>query len=336
MKRRRVAAMFVALTATILVQGLVATADSRTRKKPLATRVEAAEKVFVGSVVNLKLLAGDWCHADLKVDQAIKGCKVGEIIPVVWRPVIAKYDAAPNQAGLAVLKGAFKERYWLRSDTFEDIKLAKQAQEIMTTLSEAKIDTDYFKGAVLSEKLEKAVIELAQRCGIKQVAKISTHYLRPTAARGITVQGTDQIKGREVSYKTLQVRYKDWWHPGQVPDAGDLKLRDFWAGRPRTRKQTILKVGKIEYRTGNILDLSVEECESILGRLVAGKYTLAAPVKDGTLDQVDWTKPQSFRKRGDAISVSFNHKGEEGGFFELDITPKANELLINQVMQALP
>ena len=102
------------------------------------------------------------------------------------------------------------------------------------------------------------------------------------------------------------------------------------------RTQTILKVGEKEYRTGTIRDLSIEECESVLGRLLAGKYTVGPGVNEDSLDQIDWSKPQGFRKRGDGISVSFLHKREGGGFFDLEVSLSKGELSINELLQAVP
>ncbi len=98
---------------------------------PLETRVQETDKVFVGVLLNLKKLEGDWCHADLKVTKAIKGVEVGELVPVQWRPKIAYYDAEENQEGLAVLKYKDGGRYWLRSDTIVDSKLAEQAVKFL-------------------------------------------------------------------------------------------------------------------------------------------------------------------------------------------------------------
>ena len=103
----------------------------RAPTKPLAERVQEADKVFVGVLINRKLLKGDWCHADLKVTRAIKGVRAGEPVPVLWRPGIAHYDAREGQKGLAVLKPAHGDRYWLRSDTFEDAALAEQAVKLL-------------------------------------------------------------------------------------------------------------------------------------------------------------------------------------------------------------
>lgn len=328
---RIVAVVFSA--AAMLLSTFAAKADIRAPTKPLATRVQEADKVFVGVLINRKLLEGDWCHADLKVTQAIKGCEIGELVPVLWRPMIARYDAKENQKGLALLKPTYEKRYWLRSDTFEDAKLTDQAVKL---LGGQEFEREYVQQAVLSKEQEKIVIELAQRHGIKKVTKISTYNLYPTAARGITVKGVDQVKGREVSRRVLQVRYKDWWNPKDAPRKGDLRIGDFWAGKPTTRQQTILKVGKKEYRTGTIQGLSIEECESVLGRFLDGKYTFGPGLNEDSLDQVDWSQPQGFRKRGDQISVSFNHKSEGGGFYELEVLPTNDKLVISQVLRAIP
>jgi hypothetical protein len=197
-------------------------------------------------------------------------------------------------------------------------------------------EREYVKRAVLSKDQEMIVIELAQKRGINKVAKISTYNLYPTAARGIAVQGADQVKGRDVSYEVLNVRYKNWWHPNEGPREGDLRIGDFWSGQPTTRRQTILNVGQKEYRTGTVQGLSVEECESVLGLCLAGKYTLGPGVNKDSLDQIDWSKPQGFRKRGDVISASFLHKREGSGFFDLEVNLSKGELAINQVLQAMP
>lgn len=92
------------------------------------------------------------------------------------------------------------------------------------------------KRAVLSKKEEKVVIALAQKRGIKKIATIYTHNLYPTAARGIRVKGAEQVKGREGSFKVLNVTCKKCFHPGSAPRKADLQIGDFWAGKPSTQK----------------------------------------------------------------------------------------------------
>ena len=73
------------------------------------------------------------------------------------------------------------------------------ALSILTfTVSSYGFEREYVKRAVLSKEQEKVVIAIAQKRGIKKIAKIYTYNLYPTAARGIRVMGVEQFKGRGV------------------------------------------------------------------------------------------------------------------------------------------
>ena len=122
-------------------------------------------------------------------------------------------------------------------------------------------EREYVKRAVLTKEQEKTVIELAEKAGIKKVAKISSHNMFPSPFRGLRVQGVEQLKGREVSYQVLSMSHSEWLQPRAKPRKGQIQMGNFWAGKPYTRKQTILKVGKKEYRTGSITGMRPEECE---------------------------------------------------------------------------
>ena len=206
----------------------------------------------------------------------------------------------------------------------------------MSAFSSYGFEREYVKRAVLSKEQEKVVIALAQKRGIKKIEKIYTYNVYPTDARGIRVKGAEQVKGREVSFKVLNVTYKKWFHPGSAPRKGDLRMGDFWAGKPSTQKQTILKVDKKEYRAGSVQGISIEECESILGLFLAGEYNHGPGVNEKSLNQIDWSNPNAFWKRGDTISVGLPHNNVGSGFFDLKIKLDGKQLTINQMFQALP
>ena len=198
-------------------------------------------------------------------------------------------------------------------------------------------EREYVKRAVLTKEQEKTVIELAKKSGIKKVAKISSHNMFPSPFRGLRVQGVEQIKGREVSYQVLSMSHSEWLQPGAKPRKGQVQMGNFWAGKPYTKKQTILKVGKKEYRTGSIQGITAEECETILGMFLNGEYDHTPAVNEKRLNQVDWSKPSRFSKRGENISIGFLHKGGPGsGFFDLQIKLVGKELTITQMFQAVP
>ena len=194
----------------------------------------------------------------------------------------------------------------------------------------------YVKQAILSKEEEKVVTELAKKRGIKKIAKISTFNLHPTPFRSISVKGVEEIKGREVSFKVLNVTYKKWSFPNSKPGKRDLQMGDFWAGPAGTQKQTILKVDKKEYRVASLKGLEIKKCESILALFLAGKYTAGPGVNVEQFKQIDWSKPGGFWKQGERLSVQFPHKREGSGFFELEVKAGKKQLVITQLLQAVP
>jgi len=198
------------------------------------------------------------------------------------------------------------------------------------------LERDYVPRAILTKDQEKEVIALAKKCGMEEVSKISTHNMYPSPFRGIRVQGPEQIKDREVSYQVLGMSHGDWLQPGAKPGKEQIKQGNFWAGKPYTRKKTILKVGKKEFQVGSINGMTPEQCETILGLLLSGKYELGPAVNKKTIDQVGWTKPSNFSRRGESISVGFLHKAKDAGFFDLQIKMVGKKLTIEQMFQAIP
>ena len=201
-----------------------------------------------------------------------------------------------------------------------------------------RIERDYRAGK-LSEAQEKIVIALAKKQGIAKLVKIRTYNIHPSAARGISVQGAEITTEREVSYQVLNINYKKWFHPGAKPRKGDVQIGEFWAGKPYSRKQTILWVGETSYRCGSVKGLSFKEAESLLGHFIEGKFTYnpGPRINDRLLDQIDWEKPSRISKRGEDISLGFTHKGGSGsGFFDLQVEWVDGKPNIKQMFQAIP
>ena len=216
---------------------------------------------------------------------------------------------------------------------------AKQVKKSPARITKSGgIERDYRAGK-LTEAQEKIVIALAKKQGVQKVARITTINFFPSQARGIRVDGAKEVNGREVSYKVLSVNFKPWFHPGGGPRKGDVIMGEFWAGKAYERKKTILRVGETDYLCGSIRDIDIKECETMLGLFLAGKFTYnpGPRINDRLLGQVDWSKPNRFSKRGDAISVGFLHKGGPGsGFFDMELEFVGGKLNIKQMFQAVP
>lgn len=123
--------------------------------------------------------------------------------------------------------------------TNEDVRFEKK-------LGQNGIVRSYLVGAVLTQAEEEIILKLAKKRGVKRVGKIITHYMLPSSAKAIRVEGFAEKKGREVSKKILSVTRKGWTFPNAKPGKNDLVLGDFWAGNVCVRKQFELNVsGKI-------------------------------------------------------------------------------------------
>ena len=149
----------------LLLSFCVPAVGQRMKPETLETRVEKAERVFVGTLQDIKDQGDDWTFATLKVDKAIKGVRPGALVKVIWRPKLSRYTAQDKQKGFAVLQRKYKDRYWLRNDTFESPDLAeefldeqpsaqKQQQEIPTTLAISGV----FKDHMVLQRETEAVI----------------------------------------------------------------------------------------------------------------------------------------------------------------------------------
>ena len=207
---------------------------------------------------------------------------------------------------------------------------------LVLTIPSFGVEQDYADGAILTGGQEKEVIALARECGIGEVLRISTYNMFPTPFRGITVRGVEQVKGREVSCQVLNVSYLKWLEPGARLQKGQVRRGDFWAGKPRAHKQTILRTGGEEYRVGSLGGMTAEECETILGLFLDGKYKPGPAVNSRMLRQVDWARPLSFSRRGESITAGFQHKAKDSGFFDLQVRVAGKKLTIEQMFQAVP
>ena len=129
----------------------------------------------------------------------------------------------------------------------------EEKQEDLSLITKSGgIEREYVSRAQLTAEEEKSVLALAKKVGIAEVVKIKTYNLYPSSARGISVQGAEIITDREISYQVLNIKYKKWFHPGAKPGKGEIQMDNFWAGKPYSRKQTILWVGETSYRCGSV------------------------------------------------------------------------------------
>ena len=194
----------------------------------------------------------------------------------------------------------------------------------------------YVPNGVLTSVEEAIILDLAKKRGIERVAKIVTHYMLPSSAKAIRVEGTTKKEGREVSRKILSITYKGWTFPEARPGKNDLILGDFWAGKVYVRKQFELKVSGKSFLCSSVTGMSFEEAEALLAMFLNKGFKTSGTIRKNALDQVDWSQPTRFTKRDDRLSVGFLAKGRGAGFFDLTLKKENEGFTILQMMQAMP
>ena len=103
--------------------------------EPLEKRVEKADKIFVGKLVN-RVDDGDWVRAELVVETAVHNVKKGDKVDVIWRKTIGGhkiFDSQEGDRGVAILIDKHQGRYWLRGDKFENIKKLDEIKKLAKT-----------------------------------------------------------------------------------------------------------------------------------------------------------------------------------------------------------
>lgn len=96
---------------------------ARAPLKSLTERVDEAEKVFAGKLINKKV-EDEWATAELLVETPFSKTEKGLKIPVMWRTSLGgnkMYNPEEGTRGVAILKPSNDGKYWLRTDTFLDI-----------------------------------------------------------------------------------------------------------------------------------------------------------------------------------------------------------------------
>ena len=105
----------------------------RAPEVPLEKRVEAAEKVFVGKVINKKV-DGEWVRAELLVESPLRNAEKEAKIPVIWRRELGDlkiYDVTVGSKGVALLLDKHEGRYWLGHSRFEKLDKLEEIEKLI-------------------------------------------------------------------------------------------------------------------------------------------------------------------------------------------------------------
>jgi hypothetical protein len=179
--------------------------------------------------------------------------------------------------------------------------------------SVAGIKTSFVPEARLSGRELRQIVALAQQSGISQAGGVSSYHIIPSSMCGFQVSSVETIRGRRVSYLTLNVNHTRWEKP-QKDDFLPVQRRlgGFWTQTGVDEKvvTTFVVHGKTvraQWESG----LSLATADKIVRLFERGKY------------RFKHAKDKEYMGIGGKIDVSelaYVGRGERAGTYMIDIS----------------
>jgi hypothetical protein len=168
----------------------------------------------------------------------------------------------------------------------------------------------HFESGALSDKELATVIRLAKQCGISNAVEVDTVYYLPTQDRGIEVRGAENIRGRKISFVTVNIDREKWSGKETRRQSKVLKsIGEFWVSSygVRTNVFTTFSVngGRIRVRLSEDIPLPI--ADKIIDAFVARKIRLSSGsiLDKSQLERVDFSKPESLCQTKEGFHISY-------------------------------
>jgi hypothetical protein len=173
------------------------------------------------------------------------------------------------------------------------------------TASPPEVKTTFDPHAQLTPEEVRDVVQLAQKCGISDVASIRTDNIIPSSRFTIVVNGREEVTGRNIRYESLRVDQPSWmganWQPG--PQA--INVGKFWAGGHLVINLTTFQVTNLTLRIRLGQSVSLETADAMLAAIGAGKIRFADESLREVWNSVRLTELMEMGRVGGAIHLFF-------------------------------
>jgi hypothetical protein len=163
--------------------------------------------------------------------------------------------------------------------------------------------------AVLSDRELATVIRLAKKCGITNAVEVNTFYHYPSSDRGIGVKSAEIIRGRKISFVTVNIEREKWSSKEVRRQSEVLKsIGEFWVSRygVRTNVLTTFSVNGGTIRVNLLDDIPLPTADKIIDAFAAGRIRFSSGVDKSQLQEVDFSKPESLNQTKEGFNISYS------------------------------
>lgn len=164
----------------------------------------------------------------------------------------------------------------------------------------SQIQTNFDPNAQLTPAEMQTVVKLAQRFGINKVAKVETKNIHPSPDFYVKATSTETVKGREISYVTVDI-YRKQWTSNQlhISKSKYRTIGDFSVDPEDviTNRLTVFKIGEKAVRL-DINKVPLTTADRLIAVFAAGKIRFSNPALAAKYKALDLSSLYSLWQEG--------------------------------------
>ncbi len=196
------------------------------------------------------------------------------------------------------------------------------------TASPPEVKTTFDPHAQLTPEEVRDVVQLAQKCGISNVASIHTSNIHPSSRYTIGVNGREEVTGRNIRYDTLWVDQASWMGPNWHPRDNAINVGKFWAGPHLIVDLTTFQVTNQTLRIRLGASVSLETADAMLAAIGAGKIRFVDERVREEWNSVRLTELREIGKVGGAIQLYFRSETSRTSFIAFGCGYENGEVVV--------
>ena len=181
-----------------------------------------------------------------------------------------------------------------------------------STNNPSSVQMNFVADATLSADEVKAIVKLAESCGIGKVTEVKTFHHLPSSIRGILVTSDKKVDGRKVTFQTLEVFREGWARETKPTSPAQAKsVGAFWVpgmAWPQTHELMSFATAKGTILVNMDAEIPIDVADRIVRAFATGRIRYANDVLPRLMRAEDFSRPEWLSKssKGDRFWISFS------------------------------
>jgi len=203
----------------------------------------------------------------------------------------------------------------------------------MAAAEEQRLRTRFVPKGELTTNEVNLVIQLADKCGIKELEEVVTDYIHPSTNLCIHAKEKETRDGRKIMFRRLCIGKRGWEKKRTPSDDKVLQIGDFWVQLVTPVELTVLTVQQRDFRVDLRNGIRPEIAERILESFQSAKFRFERKSDEKLLPRIDFTQPSSLwiPAQGAEMRMSFTSKEDRLEWFSIHFKFDGGEITILEI-----